>query len=251
MGALHSGHIALIQNCKSAGHLCVCSIFINPTQFNNKGDFKKYPVTLETDIDMLEEAGCDLLFLPSEEEIYPPGFTPLKYELGYLETVLEGTYRPGHFQGVCQVVDKLLSIIKPDQLFLGHKDYQQCMVIKKLVSLKNYNLEIKIVPTVRENNGLALSSRNKRLSTSEKQKALLISQGLFTIQKQIKPGKLDILKLKIKKDLEENGLTVDYIEIADTLTLVPLELWDGKTSIVALIAAWVNDVRLIDNLVLT
>ncbi|MEO6537380.1 MAG: pantoate--beta-alanine ligase, partial [Ferruginibacter sp.] len=137
------------------------------------------------------------------------------------------------------------------QLFLGQKDYQQCMVIKKLVSLKNYKLELKIVPTVRENNGLALSSRNTRLSAADKQIAVRISQGLFIIQKQIKPGKLDSLKLKIKKDLEENGLTIDYVEIADTLTLAPLELWDGKTSIVALIAAWVSDVRLIDSLVLS
>ncbi|MEO7561037.1 MAG: pantoate--beta-alanine ligase, partial [Ferruginibacter sp.] len=155
MGALHTGHMALIQNCKSAELFCVCSIFINPTQFNNEADFKKYPVSLEADIDMLEEAGCDVLFLPSKQEIYPDGFIPPKYDLGYLETILEGKYRPGHFQGVCQVVDKLLSIIKPDQLFLGQKDYQQCMVIKKLVSLKNYKLELKIVPTVRENNGLA------------------------------------------------------------------------------------------------
>ena len=251
MGALHAGHIALIQNCKKVNEVCVCSIFINPAQFNNSSDFEKYPVTIEKDIDMLEAAGCDLLFLPSVPEIYPDGAKPVKYPLGYLETILEGKFRPGHFQGVCQVVDKLLSIIMPDELFLGQKDYQQFMVIKKLIRFKKYQIKVKLVPTVRETNGLAMSSRNMRLTAGEKQKAVLISQALVSIKKELKPGNVEALKEKMKAHLQQNDFKADYVEIANAATLEPLKIWDGKTAAVALIAASINEVRLIDNLILT
>ena len=167
MGALHPGHISLIKKSKTENPVTVCSIFINPSQFNDPADFKKYPVTIETDIDMLEEADCDALFLPGSEEIYPDGYSNSKlYDIGYLETVLEGKYRPGHFQGVCMVVDRLLDIVQPDQLFLGQKDYQQCMVIKRLLILKGQTdkIGLSICPTLREADGLAMSSRNLRLS---------------------------------------------------------------------------------------
>ena len=251
MGALHMGHISLIHYCKNAHPVCVSSIFVNPTQFNNVIDFERYPITIEKDIDMLEEAGCDILFLPSVAEMYPAGEAVINYQLGYLEIILEGKYRPGHFQGVCRIVDKLLSIVKPAELFLGQKDYQQCMVIKKLISLKNYHIEVKILPTIREANGLAMSSRNMRLMGYEKQKALMISQSLFTIRDEILPGNIEALKLKIKNILKDNSFKVDYVEIADSATLQTIETWDGKQNIVALIAAYLNDIRLIDNLMLS
>lgn len=251
MGALHQGHISLIQYCKNAHPVCVSSIFVNPAQFDNAGDFQKYPFTIEKDIDMLEQAGCDVLFLPSVIEMYPPGEVPINYPLGYLETILEGEYRPGHFQGVCRIVDKLLSIVKPVELFLGQKDYQQCMVIKKLIILKNYNILVKILPTVRETNGLAMSSRNMRLNRYEKQKALMISVALFTIRDEILPGNIEPLKTKMKNILQQNSFKVDYVEVADSATLETIETWDGKQTLVALIAAYLNDIRLIDNLIIS
>ena len=250
MGALHLGHITLIKNCKAATEICICSIFVNPTQFNNTEDFKKYPVTIEKDIDMLEAAGCDVLFLPEVKEIYPPGIATEHYELGYLEEILEGKYRPGHFQGVCQVVDRLLSIVQPDTLFLGQKDYQQCMVIKKLIELKKYPTLIKIIPTVRETSGLAMSSRNMRLSDVEKKTALQISKNLFFIQKEIRPGDTTSLAEKVTNHLTAEGFKVDYVAIANAENLEPVTLWDGKSTLVALIAAYLNEVRLIDNLLL-
>ena len=251
MGALHQGHISLIQYCKNAHPVCVSSIFVNPAQFNNAGDFQKYPFTIEKDIDMLEQAGCDVLFLPTVIEMYPPGEVPINYPLGYLETILEGEYRPGHFQGVCRIVDKLLSIVKPVELFLGQKDYQQCMVIKKLIILKNYNILVKILPTVRETNGLAMSSRNMRLTRYEKQKAMMISVALFTIRDEILPGNIEPLKTKMKNILQQNSFKVDYVEVADSATLETIETWDGKQTLVALIAAYLNDIRLIDNLIIS
>ena len=131
MGALHEGHISLINKSKQQMNISICSIFVNPTQFNNAADFEKYPVTLEKDIIFLESAGCDVLFLPSAQEMYPPNDPVIFYDLGYIETLLEGKYRPGHFQGVCRIVDKLLDAVTPDKLYLGQKDYQQCMVIQK------------------------------------------------------------------------------------------------------------------------
>ncbi|HVZ96817.1 MAG TPA: pantoate--beta-alanine ligase, partial [Chitinophagaceae bacterium] len=158
MGALHEGHISLIKQSKKKTGLTVCSIFVNPVQFNNAEDFEKYPSTIENDILLLEENGCDILFVPSEREMYPDESSKHKqYALGYLEEILEGKFRPGHFQGVCLVVEKLLNIVRPDILFLGQKDYQQCLVIKKLVRLMGSRVKVKIEPIIREKNGLAMS----------------------------------------------------------------------------------------------
>ena len=188
MGALHQGHISLIGTSKIANGLTVCSIFVNPAQFNDAKDFNNYPSTIEKDIDALENAGCDVLFLPSVAEIYPSGTQNAKtYDLGYLETVLEGKYRPGHFQGVCLVVHRLLNIINANQLYLGQKDYQQCMVIKRLVELEEIKTNINICPTLRETSGLAMSSRNMRLSNKEKEHALKIFETLSYLKKNIKP----------------------------------------------------------------
>jgi len=251
MGALHQGHISLIAAAKAQSQLVVCSIFVNPTQFNDPKDFEKYPVTLEKDIDLLERSGCDVLFLPPVSEMYPDGIQAKKqYDLGYLETILEGKFRPGHFQGVCQVVNRLLDIVMPHDLYLGQKDYQQCMVIKKMIALTGSNTKVIICPTLRETDGLAMSSRNMRLNDAERQQAVTISQVLSFIKKEIKPGYLQNLKQRCVQLLEAEGYKVDYVEIADAGTLEICEEWDGRTNLVALAAAFLNEVRLIDNMLL-
>jgi pantoate--beta-alanine ligase len=252
MGALHEGHISLIHTCKKENDVTICSIFINPKQFNDPHDYKKYPVALENDIYLLEKAGCDVLFLPSVNEIYPGSINGKHYDLGYIETILEGYYRPGHFQGVCQVVHKLLDIVEPDQLYLGQKDYQQCMVIKKLVELlgKSKEINIHISPTKRETDGVAMSSRNLRLTKEDRQKAPAIYNELKRIKNNLKPGQLDQMKSNSKKMLMQKDIKVDYIEIADAASLEIINDWEGKQKLVALIAAYINDVRLIDNMLL-
>lgn len=249
MGALHEGHISLIIKSKIANSLTVCSIFVNPTQFNNPLDFEKYPITIESDITMLEEAGCDVLFLPSTDEIYPKEFVKINYELGYLESILEGKYRPGHFQGVCMVVERLLRIIPCNILYLGQKDYQQCMVIEKMISLRNMDVDLVIAPTVRESDGLAMSSRNRRLSIEERQNATVIFNALMNMKSKINSHSYEYIVSEAKKMIAEKGFEVDYVELTDC-HLNPLENTTSSDGIVALIAATINNIRLIDNMTL-
>ena len=250
MGALHQGHISLISKSKTDNLLTVCSIFVNPTQFNNPDDFKKYPITIESDIEILEAAGCDILFLPQREDVYPPGFIKTHYELGGLENILEGSYRQGHFQGVCLVVERLLNIIPCDILYLGQKDYQQCMIIEKMTQLRNINCSIKISPTIREKDGLAMSSRNSRLSNSERTAATIIYQALIYMKSNLKNKSLDDLKNNAYQMLEESGFEVDYIDITDQ-HLGSVENLNSSNTLVGLIAATINSIRLIDNMILT
>jgi len=253
MGALHAGHISLVNDAKKGNDIVACSIFVNPTQFNDPEDFKKYPVTIEKDVLMFEKAGCDVLFIPSAIDIYPSGTNNLRhYELGFLETVLEGKFRPGHFQGVCQIMHRLLEIVLPHNLYLGQKDYQQCMVIKKLIELIGLDDRIKtnICPTFREKDGLAMSSRNTRLLPNDRVKATTISAALRYIKENIKPGSTERIKNATEEMLLKNGFQIDYVEIADAGTLELIEDWDGKQKIVALAAAFLNNVRLIDNMVI-
>lgn len=250
MGALHQGHLSLVNSAKAQGQLVVCSIFVNPTQFNNPVDFAKYPITIEQDINLLEGIGCDVLFLPSVAAIYPHGTAPQRhYELGYLETVLEGSSRPGHFQGVCQVVHRLLDIVMPDSLYLGQKDYQQCMVLTQLVQLLGLSTQVVICPTLREPDGLAMSSRNLRLSPTERKQAVAISATLQWLLHQLVAGPLDALKQSAKNRLEQQGFTVDYVEIAQADNLALLQNWNGQQPLVVLAAAFLGDIRLIDNMV--
>ena len=249
MGALHNGHMSLIKNAKTNVDIVVCSIFINPTQFNDPGDFEKYPKTIEQDVYQLEKAGCTVLFLPATNEMYPNGLkNEIYFELGYIETILDGKYRIGHFQGVCQVVHKLLQIILPDKLFLGQKDFQQCMVLRKMSEQFYPSLQIVICPTLREESGLAMSSRNARLNSEQRNEGAKIYATLQSIKHSIKPGNLDDLKRNAIKYLTSQGFKIDYIEIANTTTLQLLHNWNGKDEVVILIAAFFNDVRLIDNL---
>jgi len=253
MGALHAGHISLIEASQKSNSITVCSLFINPAQFNDPSDFDKYPTTVEKDIYQLEAIDCDVLFLPSVKEIYPDATsTKTKYDLGYLDTILEGKYRPGHFQGVCKAVHRLLEIVKPDRLYLGQKDYQQCMVIKKLIGLIGMSgvIEVVISPTLREADGLAMSSRNLRLLKNERRKATAIFHSLNMIKQNFQKENFSALKNKAELLLAENGFTTDYIEIADAGNLQLVDNRDGKQKLVALIAASLNEVRLIDNMLL-
>jgi pantoate--beta-alanine ligase len=250
MGALHAGHISLVETSKQENDFTYCSIFVNPTQFNNAADLQHYPVTIETDIDMLEKAGCDLLFLPAAVDMYPPGEKPEHYDLGYLETILEGEFRPGHFQGVCMIVDKLLRLVRPGTIYLGRKDYQQCMVIARMIKEKHLHVKLWICDTLREPGGLAMSSRNMRLTPAQKEQAFAIIECLLNMQKNIRPGNLSALKKEAVYFLHNKGFKPDYVEIADAETLQLLNDWNGSRKLVALAAAYLGDVRLIDNIIL-
>ncbi|MGN7787774.1 pantoate--beta-alanine ligase [Niabella sp. 22666] len=252
MGALHQGHLSLLEACKASCDIAVVSIFVNPTQFNDKNDLEKYPRTIEKDMTLLIGADCDVLFYPEAEGIYPPGEITRIYDLQSLENLFEGAYRPGHFQGVCQVVDRLFSIVQPHTVFFGQKDYQQCMVIKRLIATTPsfHSIDMTIVPTMRESDGLAMSSRNMRLSEEEKQVAPTIYQTLLFLKEAIEAGPLTHIKKTATLKLSEKGFMVDYVGIADAYTLEPIDEWDGQKPLVALIAAFLGQVRLIDNLVI-
>jgi pantoate--beta-alanine ligase len=252
MGALHAGHLSLIAQSKQENGLTVCSIFVNPAQFNDPKDFEKYPVTIKADIELLLKAETDVLFLPSVQEIYPNDSPKAQqYELGFLETVLEGKYRPGHFQGVCQVMDRLLTIVKADHLYMGQKDYQQCMVVSYLISTINIATKMHIAPTLREADGLAMSSRNMRLNQEQRNTASAIFQTLSQMKAELQPGPLTEIKKRATAFLELKGFRVDYSELAHAHTLALLDHWNGTDPVVAVIAAYLGEVRLIDNLVLT
>jgi pantoate--beta-alanine ligase len=250
MGALHNGHISLIENSIQQQLYTVCSIFVNPTQFNSAADFEKYPITITTDILALEKAGCHVLFLPIVTEIYPNNYVPKYYELGFLETVLEGKYRPGHFQGVCQVVHILLELVQPHILFLGQKDYQQCMVINKLIELEQLAVQLQIVPTKRAETGLALSSRNIRLSNMGLQNATAIYRCFAHIQLHRQLATIAELQQQCQQILLHNNFThIDYVSFCDTTSLLEFNASYLPKKFVVLIAAFLEEVRLIDNTV--
>lgn len=250
MGALHEGHTSLIEQAKADCSLVICSIFINPTQFNDKTDFEKYPVSTAEDTEMLINAGCDVLFLPSVEEMYPGGADTIRgYDFGYLETILEGAQRPGHFHGVGQVVGRLLEIVEPAYLYLGQKDYQQCMVITKLVEMMGLNeMKVIICPTVREADGLAMSSRNRRLSEPQRSRVGVIYQCLVSIESKQGDADFGVVKKECEDLLAAKGFVVEYVALADANTLVLLDNYKKDTPMVALIAAKMGEIRLIDNL---
>ena len=241
MGALHSGHLSLIKECKKRCDITVCSIFINPTQFNDQKDFEKYPVTIENDIFLLEINKTDILFLPSVNEIYHEGLQQLKhFNLGYLENILEGKYRPGHFQGVCNVVYRLLGIIKPDTIFLGRKDYQQFLVLQKMMQEFYADINIDVVDIAREKNGLAMSSRNMRLSDEARVNAAAIYKTLQFIKQNIFSIDIDLLKADATKKILQSGFDkVDYVEICDAETLLPVTNAFENKKLIARIAAFI------------
>jgi pantoate--beta-alanine ligase len=249
MGALHEGHLSLIKNAEDRSNLIVVSIFVNPTQFNDLNDLKKYPRPLDADLDKLKTVKCDVLFMPEVNEMYS-GNEYWEPDLEGLDTILEGKQRAGHYKGVTQIVKKLMDVIKPDLAFFGQKDYQQFLIISKMLSKSDSNVELVMCPTVREKDGLAMSSRNIHLSDKEHQTALTLSQVLK--QAKIDFGILTLPKLKAKAIntlVATPGLELDYFEICDGLTLQPVITKDAK-SIIALTAARIGSTRLIDNIIL-
>lgn len=252
MGALHNGHLSLISSSKSKTDVTVCSIFVNPTQFNDKKDFDKYPIQIDRDLEMLMHAKCDVVFVPSVEEIYPNGtLEKIDIDLGFIGKTLDATQRPGHFEGVLQVVKRLLDIVQPDSLFLGQKDYQQCMVLRKLVEHYQLPVKIEICETMRENDGLAMSSRNTRLSEAERKVAVKLSQAIFYIKDNIREKTISELIEIQKNSLSNDGLIdVEYLVVVNGKTLEPTVEFDENIPLAVLIAAKVGQVRLIDNVII-
>jgi pantoate--beta-alanine ligase len=251
MGALHAGHTSLVAVSKSETKLTVCSIFINPTQFNDKKDLERYPRTPEKDLEMLKNAGCDVVFMPSAEEMYPKTDNRT-FDFGYLDKVLEGAHRPGHFNGVGQIVSRLFDIVKPDKAFFGNKDYQQVMIIKELVKTLKYDIEIVVCPTLREKDGLAMSSRNALLSEQDRKDASLIPALMKEAQKMKTAGKnVSEIKSKILSALNNENFRADYFAICDGDTLKEISSFSESKNPVALIACFVGKIRLIDNIALT
>lgn len=250
MGALHAGHLSLITASQLANQISIASIFVNPTQFNDPKDYQKYPITIEKDIALLESAGCHALFLPSVTEIYPDEASLSQhFELDYLETILEGKYRPGHFQGVCKVMHRLLEIVQPQHLYMGQKDYQQCMVVKRLLQITGAATQLHTCATLREADGLAMSSRNTRLNTIERAVAPAIYEMLCHIKNNFSQSDFLVLQEYAVQYLQSKGFgTVDYVAIARADDLSLQTKWNGKDRLVALVAAFLNDVRLIDNM---
>lgn len=249
MGALHEGHLSLLRQSMEQEKTTVCSIFVNPTQFNDPSDYEKYPVTLETDIEQLALAGVDVLFLPVITEMYPGGIIQSgRFDLGYLDTVLDGAFRPGHFNGVCTVVQRLLEAVRPNRIYMGEKDFQQCLVVRRLLNLVQSPVELITCPTLREANGLAMSSRNTRLSAPGRQQASAIFRCLAMIRENMQDNPFPSIQTKCKDELAKLNIDTEYLLLADALTLELLPEFDLSRKMVVLIACMTEGVRLIDNL---
>lgn len=251
MGALHEGHLTLVQAAKSACDLAVVSIFVNPTQFNDSKDLEKYPRMPEKDIALLLPAGCDALFMPPVEEVYPPG-TDLTVQLDFrqLDEVMEGVFRPGHFGGMATVVKRLLDIVQPHQLFMGQKDFQQLAIVRDMLRQLKSPIKLVMCPTAREADGLAMSSRNLRLTPAMRATAPVIYRSLQEARNHFRQEPASILQSRAIRQLEDAGLRPEYFDIVDGITLLPVEHFADSNFIVACVGAWAGEVRLIDNLVL-
>ncbi len=249
MGALHAGHVSLIEASKYENDLTVCSIFVNPAQFNNPSDLEKYPRTLEHDLEMLQRAGCDVVFAPDRNEMYSQG-TTIQFDFGELDKILEGKSRPGHFSGVALVVSKLFHIVQPSVAYFGQKDFQQFLVIKKMVDELKFDLQLKRMPIFREIDGLAMSSRNKRLNESERKNAIVFYECLREAKKLLQSqNTISHVKESVKQKCESiQGVRLDYFEMASTENLNTIETVSENA--VLLIAGFVGEVRLIDNLLM-
>ena len=248
MGALHEGHLVLIRRAVAENDFVVVSIFVNPIQFNNPDDLAKYPRTLETDLKMLESTGCHLVFAPSAEEMYPEPDRS-EFDFGKLDKVMEGKFRPGHFNGVAIVVKKLFEIVSPHKAYFGEKDFQQLAIIKNMVSQLNLPVHIVPCPIVREPDGLAMSSRNTRLSPKERSEALIIFKALSGISENYSWFIPDGVKQLVRGEIKESPLfRVEYVDVVDTETLQPFEDWNDVEHAVVCVAAFIGSVRLIDNI---
>ena len=250
MGALHEGHLSLVRECKKNTDITVVSIFVNPTQFNDPEDLKRYPRTPEQDISLLNTVDCDLVFLPTVEEIYPEKDIR-KFNFGYLENIMEGARRHGHFNGVGQVVSRLFDIVTPDKAFFGMKDFQQIAIIKNMVQQLNYKIDIVSCPIIREASGLALSSRNMLLDEEHKKNAPHIYATLKKARNLVAQMSVDDLKKWITDQIDSNPyLKTEYVEIVDNTTLQIIQNWNEKNDRVVCVAVHAGKIRLIDNIVL-
>jgi pantoate--beta-alanine ligase len=247
MGALHLGHLSLVSRCATENDVAIASVFVNPIQFNNPGDLAKYPRTLERDVELLAGARCTAVFCPSTEEMYK--MQPvLSVAFGHLDKILEGEFRPGHFSGVGIVVAKLFNILQPDTAYFGQKDYQQFLVIQQLVRDLSFPLNLVCADIVRESDGLAMSSRNQRLSSGQRKQAALLFQVLTDTKHQLGKNVFMHLKTEASQKLSAAGIRLEYFELASRENLSILSEYNSNTPSLLLIAAFVGEVRLIDNL---
>ena len=249
MGALHNGHMALLEASILQNDITICSIFVNPTQFNRKSDLKNYPRDNKTDISLLEQSNCDMVFMPSIESMYNENFL-LNFDFGYLEQIMEGKFRPGHFKGVGLIVTKLFNLINPDKAYFGKKDLQQLALIKILAQELFFDIKICAVETVREENGLAMSSRNKLLSEAERKDAVKLHRALVQAKEKLINGdSVTAVKHYIKSMFDpKNKITLEYFEIVDSIFLKDLDKIDGSCEVSICIAGYLGKVRLIDNI---
>ena len=249
MGALHEGHLTLVRQCVAENEVCMVSIFVNPTQFNNKADLEKYPRNVEKDAQLLEEAGCAYVFAPSAEEMYSTDELEktFEFDFGGMDRLMEGKFRPGHFNGVVQVVSKLFKLVQPDKAYFGKKDFQQLAIIHRMVRLMHFPVEVVDCPIVREASGLAMSSRNERLSASERDTAANIYRILNesrNLTDKMSPGELT--QWVTDEVNNAGGLSVEYFDIADRETLITIDRWQPES--IGCIAVFCGEVRLIDNI---
>ncbi|MRI63733.1 pantoate--beta-alanine ligase [Ornithobacterium rhinotracheale] len=248
MGALHAGHLSLIKQCKADNDICVASVFVNPTQFNNPEDLEKYPRHPEKDAELLESVDCDAVFFPTVEDIYPEGEKSETFDFNGLENQMEGKFRPGHFDGVGTIVNKFFEIIQPDRAYFGEKDFQQLRIIQTMVEKKGHHIEIVPMPIFREDDGLAMSSRNQRLSPEFRN----ASPRIYEILKEVNSLKNDFSPQEVKQRIEElfaqTDLELEYFVICDEETLHEISTWNDSENIRAFVAAYAGDIRLIDNL---
>jgi len=257
MGALHPGHLSLIRRAKAENDFVVCSIFVNPVQFNNKEDLEKYPRTFDADSKLLASEGCDLIFAPEIDEVYPNNNEPLAvYDLNGLDKPMEGEFRPGHFQGVCVIVNKLFNITNPDRAYFGEKDFQQLAIIRHMAKSQNPDVNIVGCTIIRDADGLAMSSRNMRLSESERRIAPMIYKTLQQAKHKIETSKeIDLTPNLLKQWISDQissypPLKPEYVEIVDMNTLQPVNDWSGSKELIVCVAVYDGSVRLIDNIVL-
>lgn len=250
MGALHKGHLSLISASIAETDCTVCSIFVNPTQFNDAADLEKYPRTTAHDIELLAEANCDILFLPSVDEIYPDGAIPLELDFGYLDQPMEGANRPGHFAGMAQVVNRLLEIVAPNKLFMGQKDYQQAAIVRNMLGQLGSSIELVVCPIIREDDGLALSSRNLRLTAKQRALAPRIHQVLANAKKKIGSKQPNEIEKEAMAQLNIPGFEPEYFEVVDGITLRGIDNFEDTKLAVACTAVRVGKIRLIDNMII-
>jgi len=252
MGALHQGHASLIRKSIIDNDITVCSIFVNPTQFNDKSDLENYPRPIELDIKTLMSEGCQILFLPEVNDIYSKDFEEVDLmQFSSIRNMLEGRFRPGHFDGVISVVKRLFDIVNPHNVYFGQKDFQQCVIINEIIKKYFPQISFHLCPTVRESDGLALSSRNVHLSISERQDALKLSAALALIKNncaEFEPR--DLIKQGLNLINESNRIIVDYLEIVDSETLIAIEKFSPNQTAIAVIAAFCGKTRLVDNMFL-